>query len=237
MHQEEFTVLAAGAHCHAYVCYNTSVSAKKPAVIIVHAFEGQTDEYRRQAQEIAKQGYVGIAIDMYGGRQTATDLEGCLALMSSVTDDRALCRQRLLETYDWIKTLDCVDPKRIGIIGYCFGGLCALDLARAGAPIQATISVHGSFAAPDLECQISSKVLILHGYNDPLTPFSDFTGLATELDSYGCDWQAHFYSQTKHAFTDPVADKIGPPELGREYNPISCQRAWQSCLNLFAEIF
>jgi dienelactone hydrolase len=237
MHSEEIQYSAAGANCHGTVCYDSSATGKKPAIIIVHAFEGKTQEYVRQAQEMAKLGYVGIAVDMYGDGQTATDLEGCMALLTPVMGDRALCRQRLLDTYEWVKSLNCVDENQVAIMGYCFGGMCALDLARADTPIKAAISAHGTFNAPEgLNCHVSSKVLILHGYEDPQIPFSDFTTIAAELDGYGADWQAHFYSHTKHAFTDPHAERIAP-EIGREYSPVNCKRAWQSSVNLLAEVF
>lgn len=237
MHTKEIQYSAGGAICHGTVCYDSSTPGKKPAILIVHAFEGKTEEYVRQAQEMAKNGYIGIAVDMYGDGQTATDLIGCMALMTSVMSDRAFCRKRLLDTYAWAKSLDCVDETQVAVMGYCFGGLCALDLARANTPIKAAISIHGSFDAPNgLDNQISSNVLILHGYEDPQIPFSDFTTIANELNSYGTDWQAHFYSHTKHAFSDPHAERIAP-EIGREYSPVNCKRAWQSSLDLLNEVF
>jgi dienelactone hydrolase len=172
MHTEEIQYSAANANCHGTVCYDTSTPGKKPAIIIVHAFEGKTQEYKIQAQEMAKRGYVGIAVDMYGNGQTATDLAGCMALLTPLMSNRALCRQRLLDTYAWVKSLPQVDETQVAIMGYCFGGMCALDLARANTPIKAAISIHGVFNAPDqLECHVTSKVLILHGYEDPQVPF------------------------------------------------------------------
>jgi dienelactone hydrolase len=236
MHQEVIQYSAAGANCEGTICYDNRVPGKKPTVLIAHAFEGKTDHYVQQAKKIAQQGYTGIAIDMYGEGKTASDLEGCLALYTPVSTNRVLCRQRLLDTYEWVQSLDFVDTKNIAMMGYCFGGLCALDLARTGSPIKAAISIHGSFEKPKLECQMTSSVLILHGYNDPQVPFNSFPGLAQELDSYGIDWQAHFYSETQHAFTDPQAEKIAP-ELGRKYNPTSCKRAWESSMNLLRTVF
>ncbi len=234
MHQEEIQYAAGGANCHGTVCYDTSVPGKKPAILIVHSFTGKTDEYIKDAQEMAKKGYVAIAVDMYGDCQTGTDFDSSYALMEPLAENRPLCRRRLLDTYEWAKSLDCVDADNIAIMGYCFGGRCALDLARANAPIKAAISIHGSFDKPELDCAVQSKVLVLHGYDDPLSPVSDLPGFAAEMDSYGADWQAHFYSGTKHAFT--TDNKIAPPDVAG-YNETSCKRARQSTLNLLSEVF
>lgn len=234
MHQEEVQYTAAGANCHSTVCYDNNGPAKKPAVLIVHAFEGKTAAYVKIAQEVAKQGYVAVAVDMYGEARTDDDYDRCVALMSTVYADRSVCRQRLLDTYEWVKSLDNVDADKVAIMGYCFGGSCALDLARANAPIKAAISIHGALTKPDLDCAMTSKVLILHGYDDTATPFTP--ELPAELDSYGVDWQAHLYGGTLHAFTNPDTNKITPPDVCR-YNPTSSKRAWQSCLNFLAEVF
>ena len=237
MHQENMSYQAGGVTCIASVCNDTRGPAKKPAVLLVHAFEGRTDAHCLQAKQLAEAGYVGIAIDMYGNGDTASTLEGCLALLRPVKDDRALCRARLLDTLKWAKTLPNVDPSQIAIMGFCFGGMCALDLARAGADIRGAVCIHGIFDAPELECSIKSKVLVLHGYNDPQVPPAGLEGFAQEMDSLSVDWQVHFYSQTKHAFTDPHASEIGPPEFGREYNATSASRAWESSFAFFREVF
>ena len=237
MIQQDIRYQAGGTECIARVCTDSKPTGKRPAVLIVHAFEGRVDTYDQQAEALAKLGYVGIAVDMYGDAQTADTLDGCMALLMPLLENRQLCRDRLVDTYRWAQSLECVDPDNIAIMGYCLGGLCALDLARADMPIKAAVSIHGVFTPPELPCSVTARVLVLHGYDDPQVPPSGLSDFADEMNGYGADWQVHFYSQTKHAFTDPNAADIGPPEFGREFNERSRDRAWKSSLALFAEVF
>lgn len=227
---------AANEKCIASVYYSTDGETAKPAVLIVAAFGGKTQRYCDVAKKIAELGYVGIAIDMYGDGKTATEFDDCMALMKPFVEDRALCRQRLLDTFHWAQSLEFVDADRIAIMGYCFGGLCALDLARSGADVKAAISLHGNLSKPNLDCKVKAKIMVLHGFDDPLVLISQVNDFSDEMNSLSADWQLHMYSKTKHSFTDPAAK----PEPGRdfaEYNPLSAERAWASASNLLAEVF
>ena len=118
---------------------------------------------------------------------------------------------------------------------FCFGGLCTLDMARAGLDLKAAVSYHGLLDAPDLpKNPIKADVLICHGYDDPMVPPATVVALADELTVAGADWQIHAYGGTVHAFTNPAAND---PGFGTVYNPVADKRATQSIQNFFDEIF
>ena len=95
---------------------------------------------------------------------------------------------------------------QIVVAGYCFGGQCALDLARSGADIAAAVSFHGLFDPPGLPPQkISAKVVAFHGWDDPMVPPEKVVALGKELTEAGCDWQIHAYGHVGHGFTNPHA--------------------------------
>ncbi len=224
---------------HNHICHSATLDKPGPALLLVHAFEGMTPHYVELAQKMAAWGLLVAAVDMYGQGQTATDLDGCMQLMSPLMADRACLRERILAQYAAICAHPLVDAKRVAVLGYCFGGKVALDCARAGADIRAAVSLHGAFDAPDLPCQVSDNThfLILHSYDDPLSPPASLADFAAEMQAQQCDrWQAVFYGGTKHAFTDPDAHKIGPATLGRAYNAHANEGSTRQCRAFLQEV-
>ncbi|HCO58992.1 MAG TPA: carboxymethylenebutenolidase, partial [Porticoccaceae bacterium] len=129
-----------------------------------------------------------------------------------------------------------VDASNIAVMGYCFGGLCALDLARTGADIKGAVSFHGLFDAPDNipTPDIKASVLCLDGHDDPMTPNEKVVALQRELTEAGVDWQLHTYGNTLHGFTNPEANM---PEMGIKYNAVADRRSWQTLENFLADLF
>jgi len=193
---------------------------EKPVVLVCHAFEGRNEVADNYARYFADLGYIGFAVDLFGEKKVESNLEGCMKQITPFFDDRQLVMTRLLPFLELIEGIDYMDSDKIGAIGFCFGGMCALDLARNSEKIKGVISVHGLLSAPkeaQLE-KISAKVLALHGYKDPQVPHSQIHEFMEEMDKKNADWQLHYYGNAKHAFTDPKAFQIGDKKMGREYN-------------------
>jgi dienelactone hydrolase len=221
--------------CEAYVAYDESRTSKRPCVLISHQWSGQSDVERKKAEELARLGYVGFAIDVYGKGVRGGLLDDNSSLIQPFLDDRAMLRRRILAGLAAAQKHPMVDPDNIGAIGYCFGGLCALDLARSAAPgVKGVVSFHGVLHLPNIGKQprITAKVLILHGYDDPLAPPEDVLAIARELTDAKADWQLHAYGHTMHAFT---AEGVDLPERGLKYNPAAAQRSWTAMKNFFDE--
>ena len=128
-----------------------------------------------------------------------------------------------------------VDPDRIAIMGYCFGGLCALDLARSGADIRGAISFHGLLLPNGLDPRpIKARVLALHGYADPMVPPEQVVAFGKEMSDAGVDWQLHAYGGVLHAFTVPEAND---PGFGTVYNAGAERRSWRALVDFLEEIF
>jgi len=134
-----------------------------------------------------------------------------------------------------VRELDAVEPDRIVAIGYCFGGQCALDLARSGADIAGVASFHGLFDPPGLEpLPIKAKVVAFHGWDDPMAPPEAVVALGKELTEAGADWQIHAYGHTSHGFTNPSMTGAIP---GVRYNELAAERSWTSLINFLEELF
>lgn len=221
--------------CEGYAV-TPSGSGKKPCVLISHQWAGLSDHERSKAAELARLGYVSIAIDVYGKGVRGEAMGDNSALMMPFLNDRAKLRKRLLAGVAAAKTHEAVDASRIAIMGYCFGGLCALDVARSGtSEVRGAVSVHGIFAPTGLApAPIKAKVLVLHGWDDPMAPPKDVLSLAQEMTAAKADWQLHAYGHAMHAFTAPGANA---PERGIVYNENADKRSSEAMLSFFKEVF
>src|SRR5690606_3199899 len=203
----------------------------RPGVLIAHAFSGLSDFEKNKAREIASLGYNAFALDLYGKGIRGSNTDESRELMGRFMQDRALLRRRIVAALTTAKALDGMDAGKMAAIGFCLGGLCVLDLARSGADVKGVVSLHGLFKPlPDHVPSelIKSKVLALHGYDDPMVPPEDLTALATEFTNAGVDWQIHAYGLTYHSFTNPNANN---PAAGSVFNPVANARAWKTVEN------
>ncbi len=211
-------------------------AAARPAVMVCHGWEGRSDAQVTIARSLAELGYVGFAGDLFG-KGIRGDLTGDnSALIAPFLRDRAMLRARLIDTVAVIRSLAEVEPSQVAAIGFCFGGLCVLDLARSGVDVRAVASFHGLFSRPEglPTGPIGAKVIAFHGWDDPMVPPADVVALGEELTQAGADWQIHAYGGTMHAFMAVGADR---PEAGIQYNERSARRAWSSLVAFLAEAF
>jgi dienelactone hydrolase len=216
-----------------FLCYDESLPGPRPAVLISHAWGGRNEFVERKARRLAWQGYVCFALDNYGKGKRGTTPTECGALMNPFMADRKLLLKRLQAGLATIQSMPIVDPRRVAIMGFCFGGLCALDLARSNADIRAAVSFHGMLKPSGFtEPKIRAKVLMLHGYDDPLAPPEDLLAVAKEFTDAGADWQVHAYGHTVHAFTNPAAqDRAG----GMQYDESADRRSWHALEEFLSE--
>jgi dienelactone hydrolase len=222
--------------CEGYVALPAS-PGPHPAVLIAHNWAGQSASDNAVADKLAALGYVGIALDVYGKGTRGDGQSDNSALMNPWMADRAALRQRLLAAVAAAKAHPMVNAEAIAVIGYCFGGLCALDLARSASPdVKGAVSFHGVYAPPKLGDQpnITAKVLVLHGWDDPMAPPDATVALARELTAAAADWQIHAYGHTMHGFTFPAANN---PAAGIQYNAASDRRSWTAMTDFLAEVF
>lgn len=211
--------------------------ATRGMVILVPTFCGVSELELGFARDLAARGYACLVADLWGRTyDAATERDQAFEHMGRLKGDRAALRDRMLDLIEVAKRIEDTHPGKIAAIGYCFGGLCVLDLARSGAPIAGVASFHGLFDAPDLPAQsIQAKVLALHGWNDPMVPPEAVVGLAKELTDAGADWQIHGYGHVGHAFTNPQAGRIGFE--GVAYNEAAARRSWAALNDYLDELF
>ena len=220
----------------AYIAYEESES-QKPLVLVSHDWSGRREFACRAAERIAEMGYIGFALDMYGKGVFGADGDAELnsSLMNPLASDRDKLRQRVNSALSAGCNIPQVDASRVAAMGYCFGGMCVLELARSGAEVLGVASIHGILAAGDLPNEdIKARVLCLHGHDDPMVPPEQVLEFEAEMTEAGVDWQLHAYGGTMHAFTNPAANN---PDFGTVYSELAERRAYQALSNFFEEIF
>jgi dienelactone hydrolase len=210
-------------------------SARRPGVIIFPTVMGVSDLELGFARQLVHLGYTGFVADLFGKTFHGAPRDVMSGELKRLRGDREALRERLLAVLDCARGQDAVEPENIVAIGYCFGGQCALDLARSGADIAGVASFHGLLDPPGLEPRpISAKVLVFHGWDDPMAPPEAVTALGQELTEAGADWQLHAYGHVAHGFTNPNATGAIPGVL---YNEVAAERSWTSLINFLEELF
>lgn len=223
--------------CQGYFAFDETRGENQPTVLVFHAFEGLDDFTKSYAADLVKAGFAVFCVDMYGDGKVSKDFDTCVGYFKTFFGDRLLTQQRALAGLEAACAQAQVDADKIAAMGFCFGGMCALDLARAGADIKGVAALHSLLSAPEgIELgTFKAKALILHGFEDPQVTPDQLHVIADELNAQNVDWQFVFFSHTKHAYTDPEAAKLGPAEMGREYNADSARRAFRYACDFFNE--
>ena len=205
-----------------------------PLVLIAHAWGGRDNFVEEKATLLAKEGFVAMAVDMYGEGKQGTSVEENQSLMTPLVEDRDKLKSVINAALNEGKKLNGVDPTKVAAIWYCFGGLVVLDLARSGADVKGVVSFHGLLMDSKISEQgIKSKVLVLHGERDPMVPPVMVNEFQKEMTEAGADWQLHSYGNAYHSFTNKEAND---PDLGTQYHEDADKRSWQSMMNFFSEI-
>lgn len=206
-----------------------------PVVLVCHAWGGLGAFEKQKAEALAGLGYAGFAIDVYGVGKRGTTTEENQRLMTPLVENRAELQARLRVGVEHAKRLPGVDTGKRAAIGFCFGGLCVLDMARAGMDVSGVASFHGLFGQPaNIDSpKISAKVVAYHGWDDPMAKPEDAVGFAKEMSEAGADWQLHAYGHTLHAFTNPDANN---PDFGTVYSPDADHRSWEALKIFLKEV-
>ncbi|WP_312323995.1 dienelactone hydrolase family protein [Soonwooa sp.] len=211
---------------NALVTDNTN--QKRPAVLILPAWKGIDNEAKQAALDLQKEGYIALIADIYGeGYIPKTNEEASKIATSYKTDYKAYQNRINLALEALIK--QNADPKKIAVIGYCFGGTGALEVARAGFPVEGVVSIHGDLAKDKSRPNslIKTKILVENPADDKSVTKDDYDNLIKEMNEGKADWQIITYANSGHTFTNPESP---------DYNEIMAKRAWKHTLIFLAEI-
>ncbi len=220
-----------------YLAYDDATDAKRPGILVVHEWKGLNDYAKMRAEQLAALGYVAFAVDMYGDGIVAKDHEEAAKLSGAYRSDRAKTRERARAGYEVLKNNPLVDPEKMAAIGYCFGGMTVLEMARAGFDLKGVVSFHGGLDTPTPAEPgvIKAKVLVLHGADDPHSGAESVSKFEDEMRRAGTDWQVVLFGGAVHGFTVPSAGS--DKSTGVAYDEKADKRSWGMMRQFFDEIF
>ena len=224
-----------GAEFVGYVARPEGAGQNHPGVIVVHEWYGLNDYAKQRARDLAKMGYIALAVDMYGGGKNSDNPADAGKWAGEVRGNPGLMRARINKGLEEIRGIDGVIKDKVAAIGFCFGGTTVLELARSGAALSGVVSFHGGLGTQQRagKGDIKASVLVLHGAKDITVSPEELQALKDELHKAQADWVLIEYADAKHAFTNPKAgesDRVG-------YNEPAARRSWQHMKVFFDEIF
>ena len=220
-------------HIHHLFCPE-SLDKKAPAVIVIHEWWGLDDHAIERAKALAQQGYVALAVDMYGEAKRLDNPKEAYALSSSLVQNFALSKQKILKALEVLKNRSDVDSSKILAIGYCFGGTMVLNMARAGADLALVSSFHGALSPPLVPASpetFKAKVLVFNGEADSYVPKEHVEAFKKEMSDLKANYQFKNYPGVVHSFTNKKADENGKKfDLPLAYNQSADEDSWNILL-------
>jgi len=205
-----------------------------PGILVAHEGGGLTDHAKGRAERLAELGFVAFALDLFGDQ--APSLDDKMALVRSLRADTAELRARCEAALEVLTGRSNVDKARLAAIGFCFGGAAMIELARAGAPLEAIVAFHPGLVPAPVEDnrRISGKLLLCIGAEDPIAPAEQREAFLAGMSEAGVDWQMQLYGGVAHSFTNPEIDSWNYP--GFRYDAEADARSWRAMRHLFEEI-
>jgi len=223
-----------------YVVYDENDSSKRPAVLVVHEWWGMNDYPKMRARELAKLGYVAMAVDVYGNGLQADNPDSAGKYAMPFYQNPQKAKTRLEAAIEKLKTYPQVDANNIAAIGYCFGGGVLLNTARLGEPqLKGVVSFHGSLlGTPAVKELLQSQILVCHGGADSFVPPTEVAQFKKQMDSIGATYTFKIYDSATHAFTNPNATAVGEKfKLPIKYNAAADSASWNDMKDFFSNLF
>jgi dienelactone hydrolase len=239
MKEETITFTSDSATLHAFVVYNDSVKGKRPAVLVLPEWWGLNEYPKMRARELAKLGYVAMAVDLYGDGKVADNPDSAKAFATPFYMHPEKAKARIDSAIAKIRSYDIVDGTKIGGIGYCFGGGMLINTARLGDDLKGIVSFHGSLiGTPARKDLLRTRMLICHGNADKFVLPQEVAAFKKQMDSIGANYTFVGYDSATHAFTNPASTETGKKfKMPIEYNAKADSASWDAMKNFFADLF
>jgi dienelactone hydrolase len=220
-----------------FLAWDAAAQGKRPGVLVIHEAWGENQHARDQAVRLAKAGYVGFALDMYGKGKVTKHLDDAKAFMAEASKDPAVMRARFEAAKSVLEQQPQVDRTRNGAVGYCFGGSVALRMARAGEDLAAVATFHAAIPSTDqpVAGEVKPRILINTGGADPLIPKAQLDAFVRQMKDAGANISVITYPNAKHSFTNPEAGSAGMDALG--YDAEADRQSWSASMKMFKEAF
>lgn len=232
--EENVTYSGDGVEMKGFLVYDESKDSIRPAILVVHEWDGLNDYARYRARELAKLGYVAFAADVYGNGKTTTDPDSALAYSLPFYENPEMTQRRIDAAIAKVKTYPQVDTNNVAAVGYCFGGGMLLNSVRLGSPLKAIVSFHGSLVGtPANKDLLRSTILVCQGGDDPFVTPEEVAKFRKQMDSIGANYTFKVYDSARHGFTNPAHTNQEDPVL---YNAKADADSWKDMKAFFTQV-
>jgi dienelactone hydrolase len=237
--EETVSYTSDSVNMQGFIAFNEADSSRRPVVMIVHEWWGLTDYPKERARQLAKLGYVAMAVDLFGDGKTAANPDEAKALVMPFYTNPQMAKARFDAALEKVKSYPQSDPNKIAVIGYCFGGNVALNMARLGEDLKGAVSLHGSLlGVPPDKNTLKAEVLVCHGDADKFVSPEEVAQFTHQMDSIGAKYTVKHYANATHAFTNPASTENGKKfSMPIEYNAAADTASFNDMIAFFHQIF
>lgn len=237
--EENVTYTADSVTMNGYVVYDENIEGPRPAVIVIHEWWGLNDYCKMRARELAKLGYIAMAMDMYGDGKQADNPDLAQKLAMPFYQNPGMAKQRFDAALAKLKSYSQADGSKLGAIGYCFGGGMALSMAKLGEDLKGVVSFHGNLnVVPANKDLLKADILVCHGADDKFVLPAEVVRFKKQMDSIGAKYTFKTYEGATHAFTNSNATAIGEKfNMPIKYNAAADTASWKDMKDFFEKIF
>lgn len=237
--EENITYPGDNITMNGFVVYDENIQGARPAVLVVPEWWGLNDYTMMRARELAKLGYIAMAMDMYGNGRTADNPDSAGAAAGPFYQNPQMAKTRIEAAIAKLKSYPQTDADNIAAIGYCFGGAMVLNTARMGLDVKGAVSFHGNLVGTPLNKDLlKAKILVCHGAADPFVPAAEVATFKQQMDSVGIPYTFKEYPNATHAFTNPNATAMGEKfKLPIKYDAAADSTSWNDMKEFFSGLF
>lgn len=237
---KEVSYQADGTTLKGYIAYDDAIKGKRPGVLVVHEWWGQSEYARRRARMLAELGYTALAVDMYGDGKVVDNPTDAGKLAAEVSMNMPMAKTRFEAGMQYLLNHETVDANEIAAFGYCFGGGVVLNMARIGENLKGVASFHGGLDTdhPAKPWKIKARIISFSGDADPMIGADKVAAFRKEMEGAGANYRVVIYPGAKHAFSNPEADELGKKfNLPIAYNAEADKDSWEQAKVFLREVF
>ena len=222
-----------------FVVYDENIEGKRPAVLVIHEWWGLNDYTKMRTRELAKLGYIAMAVDMYGDGKMGNDPDAAGKLATPFYMNPQLASPVFKAALDKLKSFPQTDASNVGAIGYCFGGAQVINMAKLGEDFKGVVSFHGNLTVvPANKDLLKAEILVAHGGADPMVPQAEVDQFKKHMDSIGAKYTVKVYEEATHAFTNPEATALGQKfNIPVKYDAAADSASWNEMKTFFNRVF
>ena len=227
-----------GINHKSFVAYTGNKDEIKPVVMIIPEWWGLTDYAKDRAKQLAELGYFAMAVDYYGEGKTVDDPEEAAKLAEPFYKISINAKLKFDKAKAQLLNFPNANFDKIAVIGYCFGGAQALNMARQENDLKGVVSFHGNLMTGIKPKNNKVKILVCNGQADTFVPAEEIAAFKKEMDSAKVNYKFIDYPNALHSFTNPASTAVGDKyKMAIAYNKEADEKSWKDMKAFLVDIF